>query len=99
WVTAAPRVNSSASAYPFGCAITKSTIPSTCALHIHSENEFGTACGSALTWGAQANTTLGGLVISDQHSRMVIKSVRLCKGWRVALSKLITGTLQKRINF
>src|SRR5690606_28714492 len=89
----APCVNVSDSAYPFGWAMVKSTIPSACARHIHSENELGTACGNAFMWGAHAMTTLG-FRASCQCSLMVTKSARLCSGWRVALSKLMTGTPQ-----
>src|SRR5690606_3333623 len=89
-------VNSSASSYPSGCVMQKSLMPSFSARFIHPANEFGTACGSAFTCGAQVNTTFGFLTVLC--SSMDDKSAKLCNGCLVALSRLISGTLQNSIN-
>src|ERR1700749_3530322 len=84
----APCVKSVLNSYPAGWAIIKSTS----ALHIHSANELGTACGNGFICGAQVSTTFGRSFVFN--SVMVTRSARLCNGWRVADSKLTTGTPQ-----
>src|SRR6476646_1762126 len=90
----APFVNCSASSESCGCVITKSASPHA---FTHCEKEFATHCGKGFTCGAHVNTIFG-LRCSVKFSLIVITSVKLCNGCSVALSKLITGTLQYLMN-
>jgi len=58
---------------------------------------LGTACGNGRGCGAQVITTLGRAVFL--YSSIVMRSAKLCNGWRVAASIENTGRPEYLMNW